>query len=90
MENLDEVIASLMEKLRAIPNETEISTSELVDMAFVQKSYDNGIYQYEGLTLTTKDYFELDSALRMKAKKEHICLDSSKYACCGRVGTQSL
>ena len=78
--DLNVIAQSLLEKIKTLPDGTEISTSQLVDSIYAYQTYTDGIYKYEGMSLNTEDYFELDRLLYELAKQEDIQLDSSKYA----------
>ena len=78
--DLNVIAQSLLEKIKTLPDGTEISTSELMDSVYTYSSYADGVYSYGDFSCDTKDYFKIHSLLRQKAKENGIELDSSRYA----------
>ena len=67
-EELQSIVSELVEELRELPDQTELSTRQLMDRA-----------GYMDEELSNEDLMDIDYALRQAARKAHIILDSSKH-----------
>ena len=67
-EELQSIVSELVEELRELPDQTELSTRQLMDRA-----------GYMDEELSNEDLMDIDYALRQAARKAHITLDGSKH-----------
>ena len=76
----NDLIDRMLAKIKELPKETEISTSQLLSLISQKSDYKDGLYIYDDIELENTDMFSLNDELELEAKKHDIILDNTIHA----------
>ncbi len=71
------VVDVIVAKLKELPEGTETSTSQVVEMIYGKMDFTEREYDYGAVAFSFEEYFEVDSQVRKQAKKAGLFLDGS-------------
>ena len=73
------VVDAIVAKLKELPEGTETSTSQLVEMIYGKMDFTEREYDYGAVAFSFEEYFEVDAQVRRQAKKAGLFLDGSPW-----------
>lgn len=73
------VVDAIVAKLKELPEGTETSTSQVVEMIYGKMDFTEREYDYVAVAFSFEEYFELDAQVRRQAKKAGLFLDGSPW-----------
>ena len=73
-------VDAIVAKLKELPEGTETSTSQVVEMLYGKMEFTEREYDYGAVAFSFEEYFEVDSQVRQQAKKAGLLLDDSPWA----------
>ena len=74
------VVDAIVAKLKELPEGTETSTSQVVEMIYGKMDFTEREYDYGAVAFSFEEYFEVDDQVRRQAKKAGLFLDDSPWA----------
>ena len=74
------VVDAIVAKLKEVPEGTETSTSQVVEMIYGKTDFTEREYDYGAVAFSFEEYFEVDDQVRRQAKKAGLFLDDSPWA----------
>ena len=74
------VVDAIVAKLKELPEGTETSTSQVVEMIYGKTDFTEREYDYGAVAFSFEEYFEVDDQVRRQAKKAGLFLDDSSWA----------
>ena len=73
------VVDAIVAKLKELPEGTETSTSQVVEMLYGKMYFTECEYDYGEFAFSFDEYFEVDAQVRRQAKKAGLFLDGSPW-----------
>jgi len=73
------VVDAIVAKLKELPDGTETSTSQVVEMLYGKMKFTENEYDYGAVAFSFEEYFEVDEQVRRQAKKAGLILDGSPW-----------
>ena len=64
------VVDAIVAKLKELPEGTETSTSQVVEMLYGKMDFTEREYDYGEVAFSFDEYFEVDAQVRRQAKKQ--------------------
>ena len=74
------VVDAIVAKLKELPEGTETSTSQVVEMIYGKMDFTEREYDYGAVAFSFEEYFEVDAQVRKQAKKAGLLLDDTPWA----------
>jgi len=73
------VVDAIVAKLKELPDGTEISTSQVVEMIYGKMNFTDREYDYGSVAFSFEEYFDVDYQVRRQAKRNGLLLDDSPW-----------
>lgn len=73
-------VDAIMAKLKELPDGTETSTAQVVEMLYGNMNFTEREYDYGEVAFSFEEYFEVDSRVRKQAEEAKLLLDDTPWA----------